>query len=386
MNAVSSSTLPSARDAVPTDQGGIYARQGFAYQDDVAAKFYIEMLSDENLAEVACETHDDILLIRKRDGIEIAEYVQVKAEHPDQLWSIAMLCEKTKSSIKPDGTGTSILEKSLARDVHSEPSWFSIVTCRQTRPDLDVLTRERGHEHRLSSHTPFKALTEQVNQKIGDFKSGKGNGTFYWLTNACWYVIGEADISSLNQQALAKILHGMGEPTDPDAVRSVYDNLRALAKDTAEFGLDRRKDKYVSRVQLIAKIKEWIQPYPGMGQVERLEQKLKVAGLDSTCFEVAKDQRRFYLMKRRAAAYLTTDQTEDMDHKVLDVLHKLRSTLDSGKLIEDGIEFHDRCLKAVSDIAPATTETNGSLLGGYLSGCMYEITARCRHRFAKVRR
>jgi hypothetical protein len=383
---MSNSALPSVRDAVPTDQGGIYARQGFAYQDDVAARFYIEMLSDENLVEVACETHDDILLIRKMDGIEIAEYVQVKAEHPDQLWSVAMLCERTKSPTRLDGTGTSILEKNLARDAHSELSWFSIVTCRQIRPDLNMLTHERGHEYRLPTHAPFKTLTEQVGQKVGDFKSTKGNGTSYWLANVLWYVIGETDISSLNQQALAKILHEMGEPTDPDTVRSVYDNLRALAKDTAEFGIVRRKDKSILRNQLIAKIKEWIQPYPGMGQVERLEQKLKDAGLDSTCCDVAKDQRRFYLMKRRGGSYLTTDQAEDTDHKVLDVLHKLRSTLDSGKLIEDGIEFHDRCLKAVSDIAPPVLGANESLSGGYLSGCMYEITARCRHRFAKVRR
>ncbi|MBI3547118.1 MAG: DUF4297 domain-containing protein, partial [Gammaproteobacteria bacterium] len=67
MNILNSASLQSVRDTMPTNQGGIYARQGFAYQDDVAAKFYIEMLSNENLIEVACETHDDIVLIWKRD-------------------------------------------------------------------------------------------------------------------------------------------------------------------------------------------------------------------------------------------------------------------------------------------------------------------------------
>ncbi|MHB1141661.1 MAG: dsDNA nuclease domain-containing protein [Sulfuricaulis sp.] len=383
---MSSLALQSVRDAMPTNQGGIYARQGFAYQDDVAAKFYIEMLSNENLVEVACETHDDILLIWNQDSIEIAEYAQVKAEHPDRLWSIAMLCEKTKSRTKPDGYGTSILETSLARDSHLQHSWFRIVTCRQIHSDLDPLIQEHGHSYRLPSHPPFSALTEQINQKIGNFKSIKGNDALYWLTNTCWQVISETDISSLNHQALAQVLHAMGEPSDPDAVRSIYDNLRTLAKDTAELPLSRYKEKHVTRSQLIEKIKSWNQPYPRMGQVERLEQKLKDAGLDSTCLGVAKDQRRFYLMKKRTSAYLTTDQAEDVEHNVLDVLHKLRSALDSGELVEDGVNFHDRCLKAVSSAASIAMDSNGVVLGGYLSGCMYEITARCRHRFKKVSR
>lgn len=381
---MSNSTLLSVRDAIPTNQGGVYARQGFAYQDDVAAKFLIEMLSDKSLVEVACETHDDIVLIWKHDSVEIAEYVQVKSEHPDQLWSVAMLCEKKKLKTIPDGVGTSLLEISLARDSHLEQSWFSIVTCRQVHSDLKPLTYERGHEHRDPSHPTFLTLTNQINQKVGDFKSKKGNNIPYWLINTNWRVISETEISRLNHQSLSRVLHNMGEPSDPDAVRYIYENLRTLAKDTAELPLDKYKSKRISQDQLIKIIKAWIQPYPGAHQNERLEQKLTAAGLDVTCLEVAKDQRRFYLMRKRTSAYLTTDQTEEIDHNVLDVLHKLRSTLDSGEVAEDGVKFHDRCLKAVSDIGIPHVETNKSISGGYLSGCMYEITSRCRHRFKKM--
>lgn len=342
------------------------------------------MLSNENLIEVACETHDDILLIRKLDGVEVAEYVQVKAEHLPQLWSVARLCERNKTATNQNGAGTSILEKSLGRDAHHEPSWFSIVTCRQIDSDLEVLSRERPHEDRKLSHELFKSLVDKVNRKIGNFASKKGNGTPYWLVNACWQVISDSEIIDLNEQRLARVLHSLGEPPDPDAVRSVYENLRTLAKFTAELPLMRRKEKYVSRSQLIAKIKNWNEPYPGLGQVERLEQKMKAAGLDVTCVEVAKEQRRFYLQKKRSGGYLSTDKAEDIDQHILDTLHKLRSSLDSGQLVENGVQFHDRCLKEIAAV-------NSAAVGGdpvprsYLSGCMYEIAARCRHRYIKER-
>jgi hypothetical protein len=132
-------------------------------------------------------------------------------------------------------------------------------------------------------------------------------------------------------------------------------------------------------------IKGWIQPYPGSGRTERLEQKLTDAGLDSTCSDVAKDQQRFYLKKRRTAPYLATEQAEDIEHQVLDILHNLRTSLDSGTLDESGIKFHERCLQAVGKILPVAKGGTVALPPGYLSGCMYEITARCRHRFARLR-
>lgn len=375
---------PSVFDAMPPDLGGVYARQGFAYQDEVAARFYIEMLTNENLAEVWCETHDDILLVWKSDAPKIVEYVQVKAEHPDQLWTVAKLCERQKSARIPDGSGTSLLEKSLSRDRCSELSWFRIVTCRQFISDLEVLTRERGHEHRSKSHAPFMNLLEQVKGKIGTFRSENGNDSGYWLMNARWEVINEGDISNLNQKALAEALHSLGQPYDPDTVRSIYNNLRTLAKDTAEYGIEKWKEKRVSRDQLLVKIGDWIQPYPDRGKTERLENKLATAGLDSTCLDVAKDQQRFYLKKRRTAPYLETEQAEDIEHQVLDVLHNLRASLDSGTLDENGVKFHERCLKAVGELSPVVKSGNVALPHGYLSGCMYEITARCRHRFTRL--
>jgi Cap4 dsDNA endonuclease len=375
--------MPSVFDVAPEDLGGIYARLGFAYQDDVAAGFYLQMLSSVDLIEVSCETYDDILLVWQEPGNTILEFVQVKAEHPDQLWTIAKLCERTKSPKYLDGKGTSILEKSLNRDQYIEPALFRIVTCRQIDSELTVLTRVRGHEHRSKTYIPFNNLVSKVLTRLDGVKSKNENDSVFWLTNACWDVASEHDIVRLNQQSLANVLHSLGLPYDPDTVRGIYDNLRMLAKETAEFGVEHWKQKRISRDQLLAKLKSWIDPYPDKGKVERLEQKLKDAGLDDTCRNVARDQQRHYLQKRRTAGYFTFEQAEDVEHLVLDKLHTLRSSLDTGKIKANGEKFHDICLNEVKGLQQADIGSSSPFITSYLTGCMYEITARCRHRFTR---
>jgi hypothetical protein len=376
--------LLSVFDAVPEEIGGIQARQGFAFQDDVAAHFYVQMLLDENLNEVSCETYDDIVLIWQSESSKMAEFVQVKAEHPDRLWNIAKLCQRKKSKENPDGTGTSILEKSLARDQYLETAWFRIVTCRQIHSELKVLTTEREHDQRSHSYPQFKGLIQGIEARVKGVKSRNGHDISYWLLNACWDIFQENDIAGLNQANLAHALNKLELPCDPDAVREIYNNLRSLAKQTAEFGLEKWKEKRVSRDQLISRINDWFDPYPHMGRIERLKQKLLDAGLDQICLNVAKDQRGFYLNEKRTAGYLKIELAGQIEQRVLDTLNNLRSSLDSGKITASGVKFHDLCLKEVRAL-PAHQEGSGAASSpAYLAGCMYEITARCRHRFTKV--
>lgn len=383
MESSDKKVFPSVFDTAPSDLGGIHARQGFAYQDDVAAGFYLQMLVSSNLLEVSCETYDDILLVWQDTNDKVLEFVQVKAEHLDQLWTIAKLCERSKTPKNPHGIGSSLLEKSLSRDQYNEASRFRIVTCRQIDPNLIALTRELCHEHRAVSYAPFKNLTEEVGKRLPGVMSKRGNGSLFWLSNAYWDVLAEGDIIRLNKQTLTEALYGLSLPCDPDTVRVIYDNLRALAKETAEFGVDKWKKKRISRDQLLARIKDWIDPYPDKGKTERLEQKFGDAGLDSVCFNAAKDQQRFYLQKKRSAGYFTIEQAEEIEHQVLDKLHTLRSSLDSGKIKINGAQFHDLCLSEVRCLQPSDESANNPLIPSYLAGCMYEITARCRHRFTR---
>lgn len=366
-------------DSPPDDLGGIHARKGFSYQDDIAAKFYIHMLSHEALEEVSCETYDDILLVWNSESGPVLEFVQVKAEHPSQLWTVAKLCERKKSPTAPDGTGTSILEKNFNRDRYDETSIFRIVTCRQIDPSLIVLTRDRGHAHRSVDYSEFQSLSDAITEKLGEIKSENGNDCRYWLERAIWEVVSEDDVVNVNQKVLSDAIYGMGLSNDPDTVRNVYENLKALAKSTAELGVEKWDEKRISRGQIIEKVQDWVVPSPEKTKLQRLSLKFSDAGLDDVCLEAAKDERRYYLRRKRSSGYMTIEQAEDLEMEVLDRLHNMRSELDSGLIELDGVQFHQHCLNKVKNI-----EVTGSMSSGYLSGCMYEITSRCRHRFTRT--
>ena len=180
--------LVSIDNAPPEDLGGVYARQGFAYQDDVAAHFLIEMLVNDQLTEIRCETNEDITNIWIRNGNRVAEYVQVKAEHLDQLWTISKLAQRKESKTKPGGIGTSILEKNFSWDKYLEDSLFRIVTCRQVSSELRILTYNRFAEIRseVGNNADYKKLEERLEEKLGKIESHKKNGLEFWVKNAKW--------------------------------------------------------------------------------------------------------------------------------------------------------------------------------------------------------
>ena len=93
--------LQSIDDASPREEGGSIARSGFNYQDEIAVGIFIDMLKSSNIVKIHCETHDDIVVVRALDGaaLRCAEYVQVKANAPDKLWSIGDLCARKKNKI-----------------------------------------------------------------------------------------------------------------------------------------------------------------------------------------------------------------------------------------------------------------------------------------------
>ena len=90
----------------PLERGGVEARQGFEFQDHVAAGLLIAMLATPELIEVWCETHDDITLIWDADTVQEVEFVQVKCLTLDQLWSIAILTGRDRKD-KQAVSGTS---------------------------------------------------------------------------------------------------------------------------------------------------------------------------------------------------------------------------------------------------------------------------------------
>ena len=50
------------------------------------------MIKDDSIQKVHCETHDDIVVRRLVVDAETVEYIQVKSNEPDKLWSVADMC------------------------------------------------------------------------------------------------------------------------------------------------------------------------------------------------------------------------------------------------------------------------------------------------------
>ena len=151
-------TAHSIHNLPPLERGGVVARHGFDVQDHVAAGFILLMLEIPELLQVWCETHDDITLIWQGPLGEEIEFVQVKSNELDQLWSVAKLCEREKRDADPKA-GTSIYERSLANDRCCEPCRFRLVTCRPVQSDLYALTLPYSSPDRTAnSHNRQMAL------------------------------------------------------------------------------------------------------------------------------------------------------------------------------------------------------------------------------------
>lgn len=372
--------LPSIRSSTPKEFGGVNARNGFAYQDQIAAHYCIRMLLDSTLKEVWCETYDDIVLIWDQGDEELVEFVQVKSELPGGLWSIAKLCERTK------GAGSSLLETSLARESCAEPARFRLVLARQLGAELELLSRDFGHSDRSIGNPKFKALVDGVGGRLDGFKSPKGNDHAYWLANGqCWSIADEA-IRAINERDLQSVLEQRVAFADTALVNFVYENLLSFVKTVAEYKQPDLDKKVISKQLLEVKIRSWLDPYPNSGTEERLVNKLVNAGLDTTYVEAAKFLRRSYISARRGAGFLSlrADQLDGVDVAIQDELLTQMAALDSGEIPDLGTQFHQRCLNAVRAPAGAPQAVMDALSPGYERGCMYEITARCRHRFVRL--
>ena len=134
------------------------ARRGFAYQDFIAAQCVLAMIEDEMVLKVHCETLDDIVIQRRVEGApNTAEFVQVKRNDFDQLWSAAQLYKR-----KDGAAGTSLYEKSLAKDCVKETALFRIVTSRDVSSALKPLTYPREHGDRAPTTDAMAAISSSA--------------------------------------------------------------------------------------------------------------------------------------------------------------------------------------------------------------------------------
>ena len=316
----------SIRELVPDDFGGIIARKGFAYQDHVATKFCLEMLLGNDLLEVWCETYDDIVLIHSHGVGEAVEFVQVKQEDLDQLWSPAKLCAR-----KYGEAGTSILEKSLARDCCRETVRFRLCTSLPPNAELKLLALPLDHCDRHADTEACKDLAAIFAKRIGTFTSASGHGVEFWVSNALWESDTEKSVADHNKILLHHFLELNQLPAYCDTLDDLYETLLWKVKTAAEAGWQLQKaQKMIKREELVNWLLARANPLPNLKHEERLVKKLQQAGMDEVA-ESAKGLRRQYMVELRQPRYLDPKSSTFCNDEVPAVLHRLRSELDSGR-------------------------------------------------------
>jgi hypothetical protein len=372
---------PSIDDAQPAEEGGPIARGGFSYQDEIAVGFFLEMIEDANLVKAHCDTHDDLVLVRVAgSGAErIAEYVQVKAEEPDQLWTIATLCEKKKS------LGSSLFERSLARDRHVETARFRIVTLRPPAKALEPLTYPADSEFRGLGYEAMKDLYEELGRRFPKTQSPKGNDSAYWLTHCRWEQRYDLQtVTKDNQRRLFALGSKAGCVLLIEQITTLLEELRAIAKTAGDLKwVPNRAGKIITREFMLrwwsGKLCEIVE---GTAQKSgaKLADKLMAAGISADIIDLAVELRRDYAVLIRSPHYMESDETRALQGRVKSDVLTLRTRLMSGALKLDGAQFHARCVEQMNAIN-ADRPAGISEQSAFLKGCLYDIADRCLLRF-----
>jgi hypothetical protein len=379
-----SGDLKSIRDMCPLERGGAVAHKGLLFQDHIAAKFCLEMLEDSSLREVWCESQDDITLFWAGGPCETVEFVQVKSEEMDQLWSIAKLCSRESGK-----AGTSIVERSLAYDRPAlEERRFRLVTARDVTGELEILKSPLNSRHRSEHKDVIEGITAQIAARLGDCKSPAGNGCDFWLQRLFWEVQHDANVvKQANSERLRGASETGGDYLMRDQVGEVYAQLLSRVSEAAAAVWDTDREKKTISGKLFSKwfvdvIRRVAHPaIAGTGVM--LRQKMETAGIADDYLETAQRLRRAYRRETLNPKYLCTSDVDLIENEVLASLNGLKSQLDGGSLEDKGPQFHARCISTLSELRDGIVVTPAPLLS-FLQGCMYNMVDRCPHRFSRT--
>jgi hypothetical protein len=372
--AVTPAEKKSFRDLPPLDQGGVEARQGFALQDHVAARACLHMLRTPGVLEVWCETHDDIVVVSVRAGVEEFEFIQIKGTEPDQLWTVAVLCKR-------EGKKSSVLERSLANDRGKEPPRFRLITSRQVGHALEPLTYPVGSDQRAHARDKLAMLCTELGKALGDIRSPNGNGHDFWVDRTEWEDGLRLEfVETRNLNTLRSLFDDLNELAAPDRIQEIYARLLRKVYDA---GLSRSSsEKRLVRHELAAWLNDAIAELTQRqtGGVA-LRGKMQKANLDPESITNALLQRRVYVKELLRQDYMTVRDFEQLEAGVSREMQRLRMQLDSGQLNTDGREFHRMCVETVHRLEARLPVSAGNL---FAQGCMYDLADRCAHRFTRA--
>lgn len=357
-----------------------------------------------DLLEVWCESQDDVTLYWDvGGGMEEVEFVQVKSDRLEQLWSTALLLSTTSAEDdssadgggKPKATknrkkdGKCILEKSLQLDRGLEKARFRIVTCRAVMDELTILIHDLDSVHRATTTPEYVELSTKVKAKLSAVRSANGNDCEYWLQRTRWQVIHEEEpIEDKNILKVLELAQGFGIILLQDQARSVYERLLTRVRDAGKADWDTELDKkYFKNAEFVTWFKRAAYDAAHSskgGGGKTLEDKLKDAKVAHDVIESASSMRLTYLGKLFTPRYSDPDEREELQNEIDAKLMRLRAKIDSGEFEVDGQAFHNLCLSAVEEVHGQLRKKNRPPLPN-LYGFMYELADRCTHRFVRAK-
>ena len=291
----------------PLEVGGPIARQGFHYQDHIAANKCLAMLLPGGPIEVWCEAEDDIVLVWATGDEETFEFIQVKGSDIGQAWTVARLCQTENDE---DGNRKpSLVEKSLAHDRGAEQTIFRLVTRWKPHADLNVLLTPRTDRTHPSSVARLAFVRVELAKKLHKATSPNKHGLDYWVNQTEWEcVASEADAMNAGFVMLTQIVDSLGEYLAPGFHEEVYARLNRKVQEAS--CSTNPNEKMLRKDDLLGWVRHQIahvqgRATPGSG---RLEEKLNTASIASDQIASAKELRRQYLHERRRSKYLCADE------------------------------------------------------------------------------
>ena len=366
---------PSVRDLAPLESGGPTARSGFAYQDHVAVGFCIDMLDAHEITEVWCELLDDITLIRDGAGEELVEFVQVKSHALDQLWSVALLCERKKAK-----AGTSILERSLAHDRCSQRCQFRLVTLLGINDELRLLSLALHAPERAPTTDEFKTLAASIAEKLADVPRNGPKSLSDWILRTTWEVRGdEGAIRNANWHRLHEFAFEAFAISAPDQVQILYELLLTRVFNAANERNPTEKKKLLYQ-QLMSDLQIKVAALKSPRSYGRnLRTSLEALGLPPNEVDQAVLLLRRYKGRRRTPSYQILDNQQDHAEAIEALLRTLRAEYASGLIQATSAQFHAKCLQALLDYHKGLANPQPPLSD--LQAMMYLMVERGLHWF-----
>lgn len=371
--------LPSIHDSKPLEEGGPVARIGFNYQDEIAVGLLLEMLESENIECVYCETHDDAVVVFDDNSVE---YVQVKSNDSFSAWSLSSITARENKK-----EGTSIYEKSLARDAFRQEAFFRLVTLRDVGNDISFLKYPLGKPGREPEHDKVTALCAELEKRCPDVKSPKGNGSSYWVGKCTWDVReSQQSVARHNLLRLYKICAKLGHSILLEPIEEILRELRKMARAAGDAKWEPDKEKKIFRKNdlvdwLTARLQEIDSSIVGASG-GKLRQKLSAAGMSQDLIRLAAEMRRRYSEEVRTPRYMKADDVDGLQRLVRRRVLLLQARREADELGDvSDTKFHSMCLAS----AGATT-TGDEDQSDFQLGCMYDITDRCLLRFTREKK